>query len=118
MSSEIVEQKNQTQATAAKEAQFKYRITPTHYLTYDAEKGEWELEVHLPGIAKENLKFKVLSDAYFLEATRDQAIYEVSDYFPFEINVGSVSGKYENGLLLVKGTFKDEFADAHDVKIA
>lgn len=111
--SEIVEKK-----TEPVEETYHYRINPTHYLRYDGETRDWDLEVHLPGVAKEHVKFKVLPDAFFLEATRDKAIYELSEYFPFEIDVGSVKGKYENGLLSITGKIKDAMDDATAIKIA
>jgi len=106
-----------TKPEAAQEAQIKYQITPTHYMSFDSENNEWELEVHLPGVAKENVKFKTLSDAYFLEARRDTALYSVSEYFPFDVDVASIQAKYENGLLVVKGKIKDPLAEAVNITL-
>ena len=87
--------------------EFKYLIRPTHYMNYDAESKKWELEIHLPGINKENIEFKLLNDKYFLKATRDQAIYSVNENFPFEIKIDSVKGEYKDGLLKVNGDILD-----------
>jgi len=102
---------------AAQEAQVKYHITPTHYLEFDDDGKEWTLEIHLPGVAKENIKFKALPDAYFLEARREVALYSVSEYFPFDVDVSSISGKYNDGLLIVKGKVKDPLAEAVNIKL-
>jgi len=102
---------------AAQEAQVKYHITPTHYLEFDDDGKEWTLEIHLPGVAKENIKFKALPDAYFLEARREVALYSVSEYFPFDVDVSSISGKYSDGLLIVKGKIKDPLAEAVNIKL-
>ncbi|MCF2139288.1 MAG: Hsp20/alpha crystallin family protein [Candidatus Lokiarchaeota archaeon] len=99
------------------ESKIKYRIRPTRYINYDCVDNSWEMEFHLPGVAKENVKFKILKDAYSLEATRDQALYHTSEYLPFEIDLDSVKAEYNNGLLYVSGKIKDPMADAVEIKL-
>jgi HSP20 family molecular chaperone IbpA len=99
-----------------KETTIKYKIRPTHYFNRDS-KDEWELEVLLPGIEKSAIEFKVLKDVYFLKATRDQALYAISEYFPFEVDVKTIKAKYENGLLRVTGKVKDPLADAVKIEL-
>lgn len=100
-----------------KESQIKYHIRPSQYLDYDYETSEFTLEIHLPGIAKSDIKIKFLEDAYSIEGRRDEALYSVSDYLPFDINVKSIKAEYDNGLLRITGKIKNPLDEAYDIKI-
>ncbi|MHA1775509.1 MAG: hypothetical protein DRO88_02955 [Promethearchaeia archaeon] len=114
---EMVEKKEEVAESKKSEEEIKYRIRPTRYLNYDCIENKWEMEFHLPGVPKENVKFKILNDAYSLEAKRDQALYHSSEYLPFEIDTDSVKAEYNNGLLYVSGKIKDPMADAVEIKL-
>ena len=96
---------------------YKYYIRPTRYINYDSDKKEWEIEVHLPGIKKENIDLRVLKDMYVLRATRDQALYALTENFPFDVKVESVQGEYKDGLLRVKGSILDPMENAIEIKL-
>lgn len=103
----VVEKKEEVAKKEDQEPEFKYRIRPKRYVNYDCAENTWEMEFHLPGVSKKQVNFKILKDAYSLEATRDQAIYSASEYLPFEIDLESVKAEYDNGLLYVSGKIKD-----------
>ena len=92
--------------------EFKYRICPTNYFNYNPHTKEWALEIHVPGIDKEKISLKVLPNRVFFEAQRDVAMYTLSRYFPWKINVDSVKGTYENGLLNLTGSIADLMKNA------
>ncbi|WP_371805976.1 Hsp20/alpha crystallin family protein [Candidatus Lokiarchaeum ossiferum] len=97
--------------------EIKYQITPTSHFNYENLKKEWNLEVHLPGVDKSKVKFRVLPTLFDLEAIRDQAQYSLHGHFPWEIDVDSVSGKYENGLLYISGKVKNPLDDAFHLQV-
>jgi len=100
-----------------KESTIQYHIRPSHYLDYDYDTNEFTLEVHIPGVAKSDIKIKFLQDAYSVEATRQNALYAVSEYLPFEVKVKSIKADYDNGLLRITGKIKDLLDEAYDIKI-
>ena len=101
----------------AKSSEIKYQITPTSHFDYDTKKKTWNLEVHLPGVDKAKVKFRVLPGYFDLEAVRDQARYSLSGHFPWGVDVDSVSGSYENGRLYITGKVKNPLDDAFELKL-
>jgi len=101
-----------------KETTIQYHIRPSHYLDYDYDTSEFTLEVHIPGVAKSDIKIKFLEDAFSIEARRDTALYSISEYLPFDINVKSIKADYDNGLLRITGHIKNPLDEAYDIKIS
>jgi HSP20 family molecular chaperone IbpA len=96
-----------------------YCVIPDHYTNIDAGKHEWMIEIHLPGVKKEEIKLRVLPDIFDLQVERaDRHGYALTEYFPFEITPNSVEAKYENGLLLVRGKIKDPLEQAVQIPIS
>jgi len=95
-----------------------YRMIPDHYTNINSITGEWEIEIHLPGIKKEEINLRVLPDLFDLQAKRtEQNLYCLTEYFPYEISPDSIQAKYENGLLRIKGKIKDPLDKAFEIKI-
>ena len=90
----------------------KYRICPTNYFDFNPKTNQWTLEIHVPGVDKEKISLKVLPNQVFFEGQRDAAMYTLSRYFPWKINVDSVKGEYLNGLLNLTGTLADPMKNA------
>jgi HSP20 family molecular chaperone IbpA len=111
MTESIVEKKNEAIQEEI-EQEIRYRIRPTRYFNFDAEEMEWVLEVHLPGVQKSEIKLKILPNLYDLKAHRGEALYSLTQYFPWDIETDSVKAKYENGLLIVSGKIRDPMADS------
>ncbi len=104
-------------ADSKKEPEIRYRIRPTRYVNYDCANKSWDLEFHLPGVKKEDIDLKFINNAYRIKARRDQALYQASEYLPFDINEESIEAKYNNGLLYVKGKIKDPMEEAVEIKL-
>jgi len=115
MTESIVEKKSE--AIHEQEQEIKYRIRPKRYFNFDAENKEWELEVHLPGVQKSEIKLRILPNLYDLKAQRGEVLYSLTQYFPWDIETDSVKTKYKNGLLLVSGRIRDPMADAVPIKL-
>jgi len=95
---------------------FEYKMRPIHYWNFETD-GTWELEIHLPGVKKEEIKLKILEDMYDLNALRENVRYTLTEYFPCAINPRSIDARYDNGLLYIKGKIKDPLADAIEIKV-
>ena len=94
------------------EPEFKYRICPTSYFNFNPKTKQWTLEIHVPGVDKEKISLKVLPNQVFFEGQRDAAMYTLSRYFPWKIDVDSVKGEYLNGLLNLTGKLADPMKNA------
>jgi HSP20 family molecular chaperone IbpA len=95
-----------------------YRVVPDHYSNFDSTANEWRIEVHLPGVKKEDINLRILPDLYSLETKRDERrFYSLTEYFPFTISPDSVQAKYESGLLIISGKIKDPLEKAYEIKI-
>lgn len=115
---EIIEKPMTSVVPEPEKTEFKYRICPTNYFNYHPQNKEWNLEIHIPGVNKEDISLKVLSNQVFFEAQRENtAIYTLSRYFPWKIEVDSVKGSYENGLLNLTGFLADPMKNAVSLTI-
>jgi len=95
-----------------------WRIRPNYSADFDNETGEYNARVDLPGVPKDHVKLRVLPDLFDLRATRQHTQYLLTEYFPYEMDVNSIEAKYENGLLLIKGRFKDPMESAVDIQLS
>jgi len=119
MASESKELVNQPthEVEERKENEILYRIQPHHAWSVDYDTNDWLLEVELPGVQKDKVKIRYLEDFYELRATRDKVEYVLADYFPFDIDLKSVTGKFNQGLLTITGKIRDPLAEAVEVKL-
>jgi len=115
-SKEIVEQPRETEAEKADNL-IAFRIVPRHFWSADAEHDEWRLEVELPGVPKSAVHFKYLTEAFELRAQRDDVLFSLTEYFPFEIDTNSVKAKYGEGLLVVTGKVRDPMSEAKEIPL-
>jgi len=104
-------------AIKTKAAEIQYHIDPTHFMSYNPNDLTWRIEIHLPGISKDQIKIKYVDDSLVVEAKRGNAEYHVEEYLPFEVVANSIKGKYENGLLEITGNIKDPMAEAYEIKL-
>jgi len=97
---------------------FEYHMIPDYYSNFDTTKGKWQIEVHIPGVKKEDITLRILPDFYDIQAKRsNKEIYSLTEYFPFDISPESVKAQYNNGLLLIQGSAKNLMENEFIVKI-
>ena len=116
MTESIVEKKSEAIQENA-DQEIRYRIRPRRYFNFDAEDKEWNLEIHLPGVEKSEIKLRILPNLYDLKAYRGEVMYSLTQYFPWNIENESVKADYENGLLMISGKMRDPMADAIPIKL-
>nr|MDO8084591.1 Hsp20/alpha crystallin family protein [Candidatus Sigynarchaeum springense] len=101
-----------------KDEEIYWRVRPYYSADFDSDTGEYNARVELPGVPKEQVRLRVLPDMFDLRATREHTQYLLTEYFPYEMDVNSIEAKYEHGLLLIKGKFKDPLDNAVDIKLS
>ncbi|MBD3187931.1 hypothetical protein GF325_13930 [Candidatus Bathyarchaeota archaeon] len=116
-STEIMAKKQGDKSLAEKSQEIWYRVHPRHSFDFDAKAGEFHVVFELPGVPRENITLKVLPTMYDLRARREHTLFTATHYFPYEVDVDQVEAKYEEGLLTIKGAFKDKLADAVNIKL-
>ncbi|MHA1734092.1 MAG: Hsp20/alpha crystallin family protein [Promethearchaeota archaeon] len=113
----ISEQEKKGKGLKEEKDEIWYEVYPNTCSSYDSGEGVFEYEVHLPGVLREDIDLRVLPELFDLKARREHVLYTATEYFPYEVDVGSVEGKYENGLLRISGKFKDPLADAVEIHL-
>jgi HSP20 family molecular chaperone IbpA len=104
--------------TRSKEDEIYWRIRPFYNADIDNETGIYNARVELPGVPKDHVKLRVLPELFDLRATREHTQYVLTEYFPYELDPNTIEAKYEHGLLLIKGKFKDPLDSAVDIKLS
>jgi len=94
-----------------------YQIRPTYYSNFNSDLGEFECEVHLPGVMKDDVKLRVLPELFDIKAKREHVLFTLTEYFPCELNINSLHAKYENGLLRMKAKIRDPLENAVDIPL-
>ena len=117
MTESIEKTKESLEEKQVEENDIRYKIHPRKYFNYDCETNDWSLEIHLPGVEKSQIKFKILPTFYDLEARREHALYSSTSYFPWEIDTESIEAKYESGLLIVKGKIRDPLDKSYSIQL-
>ncbi len=117
--SEAIEEKKTgaVAETKAKRDDTWYEIRPTYYSNFDSDARQFECEIHLPGVKKEEVKLRVLPELFDVKARREHVLFTLTEYFPYELDVNSIQAKYENGLLQLKAKIRDPLADAVDIPL-
>jgi len=98
-----------------KEAEPLYWVVPTYRSWYDEQK--YILEFELPGVKKDSIKVKALTDYFSLKAQRDRIGYTLELEFGFNIDPAQIKATYHEGLLRMELPIIDPSQKAIEVKI-
>lgn len=93
------------------------KVAPKVFAYPDEEHENLLVEVELPGVAKENIKFKLHDDSFYIHATKEGVEYATSYSICCPVKADKADAKYADGLLSVKVPYKQPFEDAVEVKI-
>ncbi len=83
----------------------------------DEEHNELHIEIELPGVKKEDIKFKLHEDSFYIHATKGDIEYVGSYAVCCPVKASAAKARYEEGLLTVDVPFKEPFEDAVEVNI-
>nr|MDO8117672.1 Hsp20/alpha crystallin family protein [Candidatus Sigynarchaeota archaeon] len=114
---ESTELKDEKALKSGQDNEIFWRVRPYFSMDFNDATGEFNARVELPGVSKEHVKLRVLPDLFELKATTGHTQYTLCEYFPYEMNVDTIDAKYEHGLLVIKGKFKDPLDNAVQIKI-
>ncbi len=98
-----------------KKPEYKYRIKPRYGVWSDEEKIT--IQAALPGVKKENIEMKTLTDYFTLRAKRDDILYTLDLDLGIEIETKETKATYEEGLLRVELKRYKPLEHAFNVKI-
>jgi HSP20 family molecular chaperone IbpA len=112
----IVEQKKaELKEKKATENQVRYLIYPEIYKEVDYDNNKVELEISIPGVKKEAILLKTLSDWFHISAVRDEIEYRANASYGVEIVPGKTTAEYSNGLLKVHAVIRNPLDDAREI---
>jgi len=94
-----------------------YQVRPTFYTNFDSTAKEFQCEVHLPGVKKEDVKLRVLPELFDLKAKREHVLFTLTEYFPCNIDPSTLNASYDSGLLRLKGRIQDPLENAIDIPL-
>jgi len=98
-----------------KDAEPLYWVVPTYHSWYEEQK--YILEFELPGVKKDLIKVKALTDYFSLKAQRDRIGYNLELEFGFNIDATQIKATYHEGLLRIELPIIDPTQKAIEVKI-
>ncbi|MHA1718468.1 MAG: hypothetical protein DRO88_12125 [Promethearchaeia archaeon] len=98
-----------------KKSEYKYRITPRYGVWSDEDKII--IQAAIPGVKKENIEMKTLTDYFTLRAKRDDILYSLDLEMGVEIEPEKTKATYEEGLLRVELKRYKPLEHAYEVKI-
>ncbi|OLS15576.1 MAG: putative small heat shock protein [Promethearchaeota archaeon CR_4] len=94
------------------------RISPNVCAYPNEEEHEkLHIEVELPGVKKEDIKFKLHEDSFYIRATKGDIEYVGSYAVCCPVKAEDAKAKFVDGLLTVEVPYRDEFAEAVEVAI-
>ncbi len=94
------------------------RISPNvcSYPT-DEEHQKLHIEIELPGVKKEDVKFKLHEDSFYIHATKGDIEYVGSYAVCCPVNAKEAKATFKDGLLTVEVPYQDAFEGAVEVPI-
>ena len=112
----IEKKKEKAEVKEHKEQKIRYRAYPDISTYVDYSKRTVEVEIALPGVAKDNISLKALPTWFALNAPRDEIEYCANYSWGVEIVPEKTTAKYYNGLLKVTAHIKDPLDGAKEIK--
>ena len=112
----IEKKKDKTEVAEKKEQKIKYRAYPDISTYVDYAKRTVEVEIALPGVAKDQISLKALPTWFYINAPRDEIEYTANYSWGVEIVPEKTTAKYYNGLLKITAHIKDPLESAKEIE--
>ncbi len=111
----IEKKKDKSEVAEKKEQKIRYRAYPDISTYVDYEKRTVEVEISLPGVAKDQISLKALPTWFYINAPRDEIEYTANYSWGIEIVPEKTKAKYFNGLLRITAYIKDPLESAKEI---
>ncbi|MCX9010457.1 MAG: Hsp20/alpha crystallin family protein [Candidatus Methanoperedens sp.] len=72
----------------------------------DHDKENYQIEIELPGVKKEDIDLEVGEDALCVRAPKEDIVYSACYSLAHSVDTGKVSARFNDGLLTIKAAFK------------
>ncbi len=93
------------------------KVAPKVYAYPDEDHENLLVEIELPGVAKNDIQFKLHEDSFYIHAKKEGVEYATSYSICCPVKAEAAEAQYADGLLSVKVPYKQPFEDAVEVKI-
>jgi HSP20 family molecular chaperone IbpA len=93
------------------------RIRPNLCAAYDEEQNNYNIDIELPGVKKDDIDLKVLSGGFMVNAPKGDMEYRGDYTFCCPVDSEKTEAKYDNGLLNIKVPLKEPYEGARKVPV-
>jgi HSP20 family molecular chaperone IbpA len=83
----------------------------------DDEHDKYHIDITMPGVEKDSIKFKIHEDSFYISGETDNTVYVGSYAICCPVKAEETKATYKNGILKVDVPFKDPMEDAIEVNI-
>jgi len=95
----------------------KRNITPEYCLYNSDDDKNLIIEIHIPGVKKDDIDLRINDDSFMLTASTGNVEYRLSEVLCCPINSQEYKAEYNEGLLTFEAPYRDRYEHAVKVKI-
>jgi len=95
----------------------KTKIRPNVCAAYDEEKNNYNIEIELPGVNKQDIDLKVLSGGFMVKAAKGDIEYRGDYSFCCPVSPDKTEAKYDNGLLSLTIALSEPYEGATTITV-
>lgn len=93
-------------------------VVPPHMFACLDDAGEnYEIEVELPGVKKQNIEVSMHDDLFHIHAERKDTAFHGHLHFPIKVNTSKAVAKFNSGLLKVTVPLREKRKPPRKIKV-